>query len=91
MRPAEGEELARNDPVEVPVLCALIVLVLLHVKVGEVEPAVLQSLAQGDMHLIKTIVENTSKKIRLNTGKMTHFVNSTKAVEDVQIVQACSK
>lgn len=46
MRAAEGEELSRNDPVEVSVLGALVVLVLLHVKVGEVEPAVLQSLAR---------------------------------------------
>lgn len=46
MRPAESQELARNDPVEVSVLCSLVVLVFLHVKVGEVEPAVLKSLVQ---------------------------------------------
>lgn len=46
VRPAEGKEFPRNDPVEVSVLCPLVVLVFLHVKVREVEPAVLQGLAQ---------------------------------------------
>lgn len=48
MRPTEREELPRNDPVQISVFCPLIVLIFFHVEVGEVEPAVLQSLRDGD-------------------------------------------
>lgn len=48
MRPTEREELPRNDPVQISVFCPLIVLVFFHVEVGEVEPAVLKSLRDGD-------------------------------------------
>lgn len=44
MRPTESKKLSRDDPVEVSVFCPLVVLVFLHIKVGEVQPAILQSL-----------------------------------------------
>lgn len=44
MRTTKGEELSWNDPVQVPVLRSLVVLVFFHVKAGKVQPAVLKSL-----------------------------------------------
>lgn len=44
VRTTKGEELSWNDPVQVPVLRSLVVLVFFHVKVGKVQPAVLESL-----------------------------------------------
>lgn len=42
----KGQELSWNDPVQVSVLCSLIVLVFFHVKAGEVQPAILKSLGE---------------------------------------------
>lgn len=44
VRTTKGEELPWNDPVQVSVLRSLVVLVFFHVKVGKVQPAVLESL-----------------------------------------------
>ncbi|KAG7237566.1 hypothetical protein INR49_032183, partial [Caranx melampygus] len=43
-RPTECKELSWNDPVQVSIFCPLIVLIFFHIKVREVQPAILQSL-----------------------------------------------
>mgnify|MGYP001610675500 CR=1 FL=1 len=45
--PHKGGELARDDPVDVPVVHALVVLVLLHIEGLEVVPLVLDALLQA--------------------------------------------
>lgn len=52
MRPTKSQELPWNDPVQVSVFCPLIVLVFFHIKVGEVEPTVLQRLVEVERRLI---------------------------------------
>lgn len=72
VRTTKGEELSWNDPVQVPILRSLVVLVFFHVKAGKVQPAVLKSLgiireglsSFGAVMLVKT---------RVNPIKITLF------------------
>ena len=92
MRPAECKELSWNDPVQVSIFCSLIVLIFFHIKVGEVEPAVLQCLVHGGegVNLISSMTQQ-QRKIKNSILKMTYLVNGPKAIQDVQIVHAGSK
>lgn len=47
VRSTKGKELPWNDPVQVSVLCSLVVLVFFHVKAGKIQPAILESLGMG--------------------------------------------
>lgn len=49
MGPAKCKEFPRNDPVQISIFCSLIVLVFFHIKVGEVEPTVLQRLVERNL------------------------------------------
>lgn len=52
MWPTECKELPWNDPVQVSILCPLIVLIFFHIKVREVQPVILQSLKDVRRELI---------------------------------------
>lgn len=72
VRSTEGEELSWNDPVQVPVLCSLVVLVFFHVKAGKVQPAVLKSLGitREGLLLFSTVILGC---MRANPNKATLF------------------
>ena len=92
MRSAECKELPWNDPVQVSIFSPLIVLVFLHIEVGEVQPAVLQSLTGGweGVNFIMCMTQQERKINRVNLT-LTYLLNGTEAIQDVQVVHAASK
>ena len=78
MRSTESKELSWNDPVQVSIFCSLVVLVLFHIKVREVEPAVPQSLVVERNSILLEACQQKIKQIK--NPYNTYFVNGMKAV-----------